>query len=42
MNQVHPTRLHRGLLTAAAGLALLGGADAAHAAASEGASRQVV
>jgi len=35
MNQVHPTRLHRGLLTAAAGLALIGGADAAHAAASE-------
>jgi hypothetical protein len=35
MNQVHPTRLHRGLLTAAAGLALLGGADAANAAASE-------
>jgi len=35
MNQVHPTGLHRGLLTAAAGLALLGGADAAHAAVSE-------
>jgi hypothetical protein len=35
MNQVNPTRLRRGLLTAVAGLALLGGADAAHAASSE-------
>jgi hypothetical protein len=35
MNQVNPTGLRRGLLTAAAGLALLSGADAARAAAAE-------
>ncbi len=35
MNQVTQTRLRRGLLTAVAGFALLGGADAAHAASSE-------
>jgi hypothetical protein len=35
MNQVNPTRLRRGLLTAATGLALLTGADATHAASSE-------
>lgn len=35
MNQVYPTRLRRGLLTAAATLALLGGHDAAQAVSSE-------
>lgn len=35
MNQVHPIRLRRGLLTAATSVALLGGAAAAHAASSE-------
>jgi hypothetical protein len=35
MNQVYPTRLRRGLLTAAATLALLGGTEAAQAASSE-------